>query len=193
MNPVKLLIFMVILSACKQVTAQNTLPFRELKEYPKEYSAGTVAARLIDGLGFRYYHATDSLREEDLAYKPNEDARSVKETLGHIYVMSFMIVNATTSKVNEPLEVENVVFEQMRKETLNNLWQAREQLMKSDDLDNMKIVFMGEDGAYDYPFWHHLNGPIADCLWHVGQVVSFRRSAGNPLTSKVSFFNGKIR
>lgn len=38
-----------------------------------------------------------------------------------------------------------------------------------------------------------LNGPIADALWHVGQVVSFRRSSGNPFNSKVSVFSGKVR
>ena len=36
-------------------------------------------------------------------------------------------------------------------------------------------------------------GPIADALWHVGQVVTFRRSSGNPFNSKASVFTGKVR
>jgi hypothetical protein len=30
------------------------------------------------------------------------------------------------------------------------------------------------------PFWHLINGPLADALTHVGQINSFRRLAGNP-------------
>jgi hypothetical protein len=39
------------------------------------------------------------------------------------------------------------------------------------------------------PFWHVINGPIADALTHVGQVNSFRRLAGNP-TPKANVFLG---
>ena len=42
-----------------------------------------------------------------------------------------------------------------------------------------------------FPFWNHLNGPIADALWHSGQIVSNRRASGNPLNSKVNVFIGK--
>jgi hypothetical protein len=45
----------------------------------------------------------------------------------------------------------------------------------------------------EFPFWNQLNGPIADALWHCGQVISFRRSSGNPYNSKASVFSGKVR
>jgi hypothetical protein len=35
--------------------------------------------------------------------------------------------------------------------------------------------------------------PISDALWHCGQVVSLRRASGNPFSSKVSVFTGKVR
>ena len=41
--------------------------------------------------------------------------------------------------------------------------------------------------------WNQINGPIADALWHCGQVVSFRRASGNPYNSKASLFTGKLR
>ena len=45
----------------------------------------------------------------------------------------------------------------------------------------------------EYPFWNQLNGPIADAIWHVGQVVSFRRTAGNSLPKGPSFLTGTVR
>ncbi|MEQ8924910.1 MAG: hypothetical protein RLO81_03800, partial [Fulvivirga sp.] len=80
----------------------------------------------------------------------------------------------------------------MRKITLENLEVAVNQLKNADDLSDMNIIYQGKEKRIEYPFWHHLNGPIADCLWHVGQIVSFRRTSGNPLTSGVSFFQGKV-
>jgi hypothetical protein len=38
-----------------------------------------------------------------------------------------------------------------------------------------------------------INGPIADALWHAGQVVTLRRVSGNPINPKVSVFNGRLR
>ncbi len=48
-------------------------------------------------------------------------------------------------------------------------------------------------GTVEYPFWNNINGPIADAIWHVGQVVSFRRSSGNPFPKGVSVLTGKKR
>lgn len=172
--------------------SQDQLPFKEISDYPEEYNSGTVAARIIDGLGFRFYWATDSLRDEDLSYKPSEEARTSLETIEHVYNMSLMIKNATTATVNSR-EKEELSFDEMRKQTLFNLQIARVNLVKNDNLESMKIIFEGKNGRTEYPFWNHLNGPIADCLWHVGQIVSFRRSSGNPIAAYVSFFNGKIR
>ncbi|WP_221412671.1 DinB family protein [Fulvivirga lutimaris] len=171
--------------------AQSSLPYREVPENPKEYSAGTVAARLIDGLGFRFYWATDGLTESNLNFKPSEEGRTIAQTVQHIYEMSFMVVNATTNKVNQRADT-TLTFMQMREQTLSNLYQASEILKKSDDLENMKIIYEGKNGRVEYPFWNHLNGPIADCLWHVGQIVSMRRTDGNPIAGNLSFFNGKV-
>ncbi|MFT7499284.1 MAG: hypothetical protein ACI8QP_001887, partial [Porticoccaceae bacterium] len=45
----------------------------------------------------------------------------------------------------------------------------------------------------EYPFWDLINGPIEDAVWHSGQLVSFRRSSGNPMNPKVNFLTGKVR
>lgn len=172
--------------------SQDQLPYREVPDFPEAYNAGSVAARVIDGLGFRFYWATDSLRDEDLSFRPSEEGRTLLETMEHIYSMSWMIRNSTTSSVNSREKVK-MDYKSLRKQTLLNLQVASQNLMASNDLESMKIVFEGKNGQVEYPFWNNLNGPVADCLWHVGQIVSFRRTNGNPIASNLSFFSGKVR
>ena len=94
----------------------SELPYYQIPDYPESYTAATVAARMIDGLGFRYYWATESLREEDLNFKPNEDARTSLETLDHILSLSRVILNATKNQANvRSAEKEDLSYEQMRK------------------------------------------------------------------------------
>lgn len=173
----------------------KTLPYYEIPAYPENFSAGTVASRVIDGLGFRFYWATEGLREEDLAYKPSGESRTSEETIEHIYDMSLMIYNATRKVVNVPKEGPKPSFAEMRKGTLENLKAASDILRKCQDkdLNEFKVMFKRGDSITEFPFWNHLNGPIADCLWHVGQIVAFRRSSGNPFTDKVSVFSGTVR
>lgn len=35
-----------------------------------------------------------------------------------------------------------------------------------------------------------INGPITDAIYHTGQVVSFRRTSGNPIPKGVNVFLG---
>ena len=168
----------------------NKLPYYEIPDYPNEYTAGTVAARMVDGLGFRYYWATEGLRDEDLAFRPNDDARTTDETIDHIYNLSRTIVNATLKQPNIRSDNEpELTFLEKRKKTLENIKTAADILRKTDDLTEFKIVF----GEREFPFWNNINGPIEDAVWHCGQIVSFRRSSGNPYNSKASLFAGKVR
>ena len=168
---------------------EEQLPYYELPEYSKVYTAGTVAARMVDGLGFRYYWATESLRDEDLVYKPSEEARTTAETIDHIYGLTKVIVNSTLKKPNTRVEEPEMTFAEKRKKTLENIKTAADILRASEDISEFKIIF----GENEYPFWNQLNGPIADAIWHCGQVISFRRSSGNPYNSKASVFSGKVR
>lgn len=176
--------------------AQNKpLPFYEISDPPAKYTAGTVAARVIDGLGFRFYWATDSLREEDLNYKPGADARTSLQTIEHIYEMSVMITNITTHTVNDISQFKKLSFADMRKQVLENLKTASDNLSKAGDeeLEKFTVSFNRADGKLvEYPFWNMINGPVEDCVWHVGQIVSMRRASGNPFKENVSLFSGKV-
>jgi hypothetical protein len=173
---------------------EKKLPYSEIPSIAKKYTAGNVASRLIDGLGFRFYWATDGLREEDLNFKPDNGARATIETIQHIYEMSAMIKNATSQTVNTPDQSPKLPFNEMRKITLENLQIASNILKNSsdDDLNRYTLKFKRGEEVIEYPFWNNINGPISDCLWHTGQIVSFRRMSGNPFTDKVSVFSGTI-
>lgn len=183
-----------ILSINLIMAQEDIIPYSEIPDYSDEYTAGSVAARMIDGLGFRYYWATDGLRDEDLEFKPSEEARTCAETIDHILGLSEVIVNSTLNKVNlRGQEKPELTFEEKRKQTLLNLKSAAETLRESDDLSNFTIEFKNSNGTTEFPFWNNINGPIADAIWHCGQIVSFRRSSGNPYNSKASLFTGKLR
>jgi len=175
---------------------KDTLPFREMPAYPDTYEPTTVAARMIEGLGFRYYWATEGLRPEDLSYRPSSEGRQSLETLAHIHGLALMIVNAARGEANQrPAPPAPAEFAELRRETLRLLQEASTLLRQSspDGLERMDIVFQRGGQRSSFPFWHQFNGPIADALWHVGQVVAFRRASGNPVSAKVSWFSGKLR
>lgn len=188
-------IFFLLVTIANVAIAQTSqLPYYEIPKEADRYTAGTVSSRMIDGLGFRYRWATDSLRDEDLNYRPSPGARTSLETLVHIYELSLIIVNATTSTVNEFPDTKNMTFDQLRIKTLDNLYTASNNLRKASDQDvkGFKSIFKRQSGTREFTFWHMINGPIADALWHVGQVVSFRRASGNPFTDNVSVFTGTV-
>ena len=167
------------------------LPYYEIPASPESYTAGNVAARVVDGLGYRYYWATEGLREEDLAFKPGEDARTTEQTIDHILSLTLTVVNSVESKKNQFPDFTTYSFTEKRKMTLENIQKASEILKagKEGDMENYEVIFTNSS----FPFWNMLNGPISDALWHVGQVVTFRRSSGNPLPPGVSVLRGKTQ
>ena len=172
------------------------LPYYQIPDYPEKYTAGSVAARMVDGLGFRYYWATEGLRDVDLQYKPSDKGRTSSETIDHIYGLSNVIVNAAKTSINDfTVEKGQLTFIEKRQKTLENLKQASD-ILKVADADEMKkfmVVFKSSNGTREYPFWNNINGPIADAIWHCGQIVLLRRASGNPFNSKASVFSGKLK
>jgi hypothetical protein len=184
----KNLTIIVLLTIFFTMNAQEKLPYYEIPEAAKTFTPGTVASRMIDGLGFRYYWATEGLTGKDLAFKPNAAARSSEETINHILGLSQVILNATLKVANGAKKIE-MTFAEKRKKTLENLQQAGKILKESKDIAQYKMIF----GEKEFPFWNAINGPIADAIWHVGQVVSFRRSSGNPINPKINHLSGTIK
>ena len=182
------------MSITTSLVAQNsseeqTLPYYEIPEYSETFTAGTVAARMIDALGFRFYWASEGLTDKDLEYKHNEEARSTAETITHILDLSYIIVNSTLKKPNEKVDSSEMSYAEKREQALINLKTAADILRTSDDISQFKIIF----GEREVPFWNQINGPIADAIWHCGQIASFRRSSGNKINPNVSHFSGTVK
>lgn len=172
------------------------LPYQQIPDYPDDYSSGNILSRLIDGLGYRYYWATEGLTEEDLAFSPVEDARTLSETLTHICGLSETIVNAPQNLPNiQPTDWSGLSFDTLRYRTLTNLQRARELCLNksADEVADFSVIFQRGEQSSEFPYWHMINGPIADALYHTGQIVTLRRAAGNPINSKVNVFMGKNR
>ena len=195
MKTIKLLIiFLASISINAQGTTNNELPYYKIPEYPKTYTAGSVAARMVDGLGFRYFWATEGLRAEDLAYAPSKNGRKCEQTIDHIFNLSTVIVNAATGAINDSaVKQPEMTYAEKRKKTLENLKKASDILRVSEDVAKFKVIFKSRNGNTEYPFWNAINGPIADALWHTGQIVLMRRASGNPFNSKVNVLTGKLR
>jgi len=175
----------------------ETLPYHEIPDAPKDYSAESVAARMIDGLGYRYFWATEDLRDEDLTYKASETNRTTAETIDHVLGLSKTILNGVAKRPNVRgggAKKEELDFKEKRKRTLENFKAASDLLRKKDaKVSDMKIVFQRGENKSEFPFWNMINGPIADALWHAGQIVGNRRASGNPLHPGVNVFMGKTK
>jgi hypothetical protein len=108
----------------------------------------------------------------------------------------------TTTTLNTVKKLPNISgtvnlklpFEELRRRTLDTIKQTADILRNASDSEvaEMKVIFKNDNGTREYPFWNILNGPIDDALWHVGQVITFRRSSGNPYNNKASVFSGKV-
>ncbi len=175
------------------MNSQENLPFYEIPDYPESYSEAEIVGRMIDGLGFRYYWATEGLTDTDLAYKLPNDSRSSIEIIVHIYDLSNMILYTALNSPIEMISTEGMEFKEIRKNTLLNLKQASDIIKKTNNFKDLSIIFLRNDKKIEFPFWNQLNGPIEDAVWHCGQVVAFRRASGNPISNKISVFTGKVQ
>ncbi len=172
--------------------SQSKPYYYTIPDTPKSFTANNVAARMVDGLGFRYFWATEGLTEKDLAYRPSEGARTTMETLEHISGLVEILVNTTSKKSTKfDSPPPKLSYTELREKTLKNIQTASELLKQSNvKLEEMDMIFERGTNKNEFPFWNLVNGPISDALWHVGQVVSFRRGSGNPLPKGVNVLAG---
>lgn len=154
----------------------------------------TILSRQFQGLGFRYYWATHKLRSVDLNYRPTDESRSTFEIMEHIYGLCFTVVNTLEGHTNirpvKPLEMDG---KQLRLQTLAIIHKAEHTLMamNASSLETKTIIFSTSKGISTFPFMYLMNGPLLDALTHVGQILSFRRTSGNPQEAGVNVFLGK--
>lgn len=186
-------LFLFLLFIFSIQTMAQELPFSSIPKDPVNYSASNSISRMIQGLGFRYHWATEGLKAKDLKYRPTEESRSTLGTIQHIYTLSKTILNAAKNKVSKRSKDQQPVhLDELRIITLNNLSEASELFLNynENELNELNIIFERGGKQSKFPIWNLINGPIADALYHTGQVVSFRRTSGNPISKGVNVFLG---
>ena len=192
-----LLYFSITLKAQNlRMDSLSSLPYLSIEHTPEDYSGNSVLMRMIDGLGYRYYWGTEGLRSEDLAYEPGNDGASCKALIKHLHGLSEVIYNTVAQVPTERGgDTSELTFIEYRSKTLKNLKSASELLRTSKDLnlEDCQIQFKRGEKVSSAPFWNLMNGPLADAIYHTGQIVSYRRTTGNPINPLVNVFSGKNR
>ncbi|KAA3628960.1 MAG: DinB family protein [Bacteroidetes bacterium] len=164
-------------------------PYYTIPDCPEEITASNTIARFVDGLGFRYRWATEGLTESDLHFRPVVGSMDMTELLTHI----FSILTYTSYIFGgEKIKTKPETFPELRAKTLEVLYDLSSRLKKMDDAELQNFKLINRMGRDEVSFWYFLNGPIADALTHVGQVVSWRRINGNPQPKGVHVFLGTV-
>ncbi len=165
-------------------------PYTRLGGYPSQTTAGTVLSRLIAGLGFRLRWATEGLRQEDFGYRPSAEAQSIGEVLEHVdnlVAWSHAQLTRALDGVADPKQLpEGSAPAERRECCLRNL-AALEQALTTMGASDLEGVSVHHPQRGERVFWVLINGPIADCLTHVGQISAWRRQAGNPAPASDPF------
>lgn len=176
--------------------AQGSLPLEQIPSPPDTAEAGNLLARMTQGLGYRYYWASRDLRQEDLDYRPSKEAASSYETLEHIYGLAEVIRNSALSKASiRPVASFPKDYKALRTETLALLDEAQALFLgkSAAEVADLEVIFQRGENSFSFPVWNLINGPLSDALYHTGQVVSFRRTTGNPIHPGVNVFMGKTK
>jgi len=194
-------ILVLLLAGCQFMiaTAQETesqeeaLPYHTIPDYPDTYESTQTLARMIDGLGFRFYWATAELKDSSYTYELGNDSRPIGELLDHLQGLSEVILN-TVKQVPNIREGDKPTQTHVEKRTaiLQNIKIASDLLKVNAEanISEMEVVFQRGEKVSTFDHWHLYNGPLADAIWHCGQIVMLRRAAGDPMPAGVNVFMG---
>ena len=181
----KMTVLLLILTLTFGGLHAQELPYKSILKAPENYSAASVMARMVDGLGYRFYWASEGLKAEDLSFGPEGEGRDIRQTTKHIYDLCLLVLQSVDKGAE--FEKPGEDFEQLRAETLKVLYAASIKLRELSDKDVETLSFRG------MPLWYMINGPIADAIYHTGQIVLLRRMAGNPMNPNVNVLTGVNR
>ena len=151
--------------------------YHALPSPPDEITPGVIIGRMFAGMGFRFYWATEDLTEEIYAFQPVERARTIGETVDHIWdTLNWIYRSIDASGKDKPTGATS-----LRNSSLDLIAVLEDSFsrMKTADLQALRIR--------NEPFWLILNGPLSDILTHIGQIATLRRMAGSPAPASNPF------
>lgn len=145
--------------------------FRSITTYPQQQNANGILMRLIDGLGFRFYWATEGLTEDDYSFSPGGGCQSIGELIGHVWgLVNWIHLNVLGEGISDT-KPEDLVGR--REQVFQGLYDIRSHV---EAIGQEELFALQIEGR---PLWHMINGPLSDALTHTGQINSFRRLNGN--------------
>lgn len=154
--------------------------FKTIPSSPENVSGVSILKRLIDGLGFRYYWATESLTDSSLSFRPCESSMDMMGLMNHIHQLAFTVTKSMSGQINERAAYMDD-SEKLRKITLDLFQSLSENLKEMSDEEISEITIRRQGKDVEFSFWYLINGPIADALTHVGQITSWRRINNDPV------------
>ena len=159
----------------------------EISSAPEKLTGASVFARVVDGLAFRYYRATEGLCDEDFDFRPGPESMSMRDLLKHVLHLANMVKQCVFD-ASERDSIETEDARELRDRTLECLRRVRQQLDSVSDEELATHGVLKRDGSR-FPVWFILNGPLSDALTHVGHINAWRRLNGNP-QPRVNVFAG---
>jgi hypothetical protein len=141
--------------------------FDRLPDPPIASSGVAILRRFVQALGFRLRWAADGLDDDIATFEAGNGSMSVGALMAHIAALADTIVRMLGGEsVKRPPDAG---FTELVAYALDRLAAADDWLAAHpDDLDSVDMLAQ------------LCNGPVADALTHVGQLVSWRRLAGSP-------------
>lgn len=144
--------------------------YHTLPALPDEISTANVISRMISGIGFRFYWATEGLTDEHYEFQPGEGVWSIAQITEHMWdLLNWVYKSIESAGLEKPSGAKawregSLELVELLEKSFSN--------MNEEDLNSLQIL--------KQPFWFMINGPLADALTHVGQIASIRRMAGSP-------------
>jgi hypothetical protein len=169
--------------------SETAFDFRTLPPGPGTVTGSAVLVRLVEGIGFRFLWATESLRDTDLSFRPTPETMSIHELARHVLgLATWVAVAAGALPEGTKAPAPETPFLEVRQRVLEVLAGLRARLAGSSDEQIAAFRIGPREETYPWP--HLVNGPLADALTHVGQINVLRRANGNP-TPKANVFLGR--
>jgi hypothetical protein len=160
----------------------ESLLFISVDTYPKQITASSIIIRLLDGLGYRFRYATEGLKENDYHYNPGEGCNTIAFLIDHIWgLVNWIVLSITGENASKPQDPQI-----QRAQILRFIIKLKVLFEDMEDSKLERIII------HEHPFWHIINGPLADALTHTGQINLLRRLAGNPPVKSDVFRMKKI-
>ncbi len=77
--------------------SEPAFDFRTLPPGPATVTGSAVLVRLVEGIGFRFLWATESLRDADLSFRPTPETMSIDDLARHVLGLATWVAVAVGS------------------------------------------------------------------------------------------------